>query len=131
MNPRERNLLICYYLIISLMPVAFLGYYLVPGMSRVYPDSPLYFVLPLVIIYILIFAAAYYWKLVQRKWFEYKQEPVKFWIWYIGGIVFGSLLLYITLIDKERNELEFAWGSFIFDFNRYRFSFNLLGFILV
>ncbi|MBE3136141.1 MAG: hypothetical protein IMZ43_01925 [Thermoplasmata archaeon] len=102
MNPRERNLLICYYSIISVIPVAIFGYYIVPGMSRVYPGSPLYFVLPLIIIYILSFVSTYYWKLVQREWFEYKQKPVKFWIFYTNGIVVGSLgLLYLTLIDKE------------------------------
>lgn len=110
MNPWERNLLICYGLIISGIPVAIFGYYLVPGLSRVYPDSPfLFFVLPLIIIWILCFISFYYWRLVQREWFEYKQKPVKFWIWYIGGIVAGSLFLYLTLIDKERNEFEFAW----------------------
>lgn len=110
MNPRERNLLICYVSIISGIAVAIFGYYLVPGMSRVYPGSPLYFVLPLIIIYILSFVSTYYWKLVQREWFEYKQKPVKFWIFYTGGIVVGILgFLYLTFFEKERNEFEFAW----------------------
>jgi hypothetical protein len=110
MNPRERNLLICYGLIISGIAVAIFGFYVYPILYRVNPNFPfLFFVLPLIIIWILSFVSFYYWRLVQREWFEYKKNPVKFWIFYIGGIVLGSLLLFLILTDKERNKFEFSW----------------------
>lgn len=111
MNPRERNLLICYGSIISAIPVAILGYYLVPGLSRVYPNIPLlFFVLPLIIIWILCFLGFYYWKLIYNEWFADKQKPVKFWIFYTSGIVIGPLLLfYLAFFDKEWNEHEYTW----------------------
>jgi hypothetical protein len=110
MNPREKILLTCYGLIISGIPVAIFGYYIIPGLSRVYPNFPvLFFVLPLLIIWILCFLGFYYWILIYKEWFVDKQKPMKFWIYYTSGIVVSSLLLlYLTFFDNEWNEYEFT-----------------------
>ena len=111
MNPRERNLLICYVSIISGIAVAVFGYNVYSVLFRVNQKFPLiFFLLPLIIIWILVFVTFYYRILIYKEQFVDEQKPVKFWIFYTNGIVVGSLgLLYLTLIDKEWNNFEYAW----------------------
>ena len=109
MLEREKKLLLYYGIIISALSVAVFGYFTHPLIYDKNPSFPIYlFILPLLIIWIVAVVYFYYWIQILKETFFDKQNPAKFWAFYIFGIVVGILTLIYMIIDKSLETLENA-----------------------
>jgi len=108
---RERKLLLSYGAIISGIIIAVFGYYVYSILYKLNPDFPaLFFVLPLLIIWILAVVKLYYWTKLYKKWFVDKQKPLRFWVFYIIGILIGVIaFVYLTWVDSVPKNIENSW----------------------
>ena len=107
----ERKVILTYGGIVSGLLVAYFGFYVYPILYKWNPDFPLlFFVLPLLIIWILIVLRIYYWTQLYTSWFVDKQKPLRFWGFYIIGFVVGLIaFVYLTWFDAELKDFENSW----------------------